>query len=167
MSDPTSIPAMAEAIEEVVAVEGPVAKEVVLQRLRQSWGVGRAGHLIRDAFDTALGRATKSSVRKDRRHFLWLDDQTTVKVRRPSEESDTQRHIDKIPPEELRLAVLNLVRDAKRATSDELTAEAARLFGWARRGSGIAQGLDRAVRSLIQSKELERDGQYLVVRDRG
>ena len=89
-----------------------------------------------------------------------------MKVRRPSEEPDSQRSIDEIPPEELRLAVLNLVGDAKRATSDELTAEAARLFGWARRGSDIAEGLDRAMRTLIRSKELVRDGPYLTVRDK-
>jgi hypothetical protein len=41
-------------ILEVVSGEGPVAAEVVLQRVREQWGLNRAGSRARGAFDTAL-----------------------------------------------------------------------------------------------------------------
>lgn len=162
MSDAAALPEMAVAIAAVVNVEGPVAKEVVLRRLREAWGVGRAGRKIRENFDMSLLRVS-ASVREDRRHFLWRKPDHELRVRMPTEDPATRRSIDEISMEELRLAVVNLVGDSKRATSDELTAASARLFGWQRRGPDIAEGLDKAVRSLLKSKKLRRDGQYLAV----
>jgi hypothetical protein len=63
----------------------------------------------------------------------------------------------------MQLAVLNLVRDAKRVRRDELTSEVARLFGWNRRGRDIAAALDRAVDGLHRGGELGEDRDYLYI----
>ena len=47
MHDPEARPDLRRMIEEVVAGEGPVVEEIVLQRVREQWGVGRAGSRIR------------------------------------------------------------------------------------------------------------------------
>lgn len=165
MSDPNVAPDMSVAIATVVRVESPVAKEVVLRRIREAWGVGRAGRRIRENFERAL--SLTGSVHKDRRNFLWDSNSEEVRVRRPSSKQESRRTIDEVALEELKLAVVNLVRDSKRATRDELTREAARLFGWQRKGSEIAEGLEKAVRSLLRGRVLVRDGGYVAVNDAG
>jgi very-short-patch-repair endonuclease len=170
IQDSGSIPAIAEAIREVVSVEGPVAKEVVLRRVREAWGIGRAGSQVRSAFDTALGRSNSLGVRKDRRNFLWTatqvaagDEEALSPVRQPTTDPDSLRKITEIAPEERRAAILHLVSDARRATWDELSAAISSLFGWNRRGSQIAEELDKDVRSLLRSGALVRDGSQLTL----
>jgi hypothetical protein len=84
------------------------------------------------------------------------------RVRIPDAENpNTRRSIDEVPATELRAAIERVVDDAIRAGRDELTLAVARLYGWNRRGSDIAAGLDRAVTYLLRMKRLQREDQYL------
>ena len=54
MHQPEAQPDLRRWIVEIVEVEGPIEDDLLLRRLREAWGVGRAGHRIREAFETAL-----------------------------------------------------------------------------------------------------------------
>ena len=149
-------------IEEVVRVEGPVLEELVLRRVREAWGVGRAGRRIRESFDAAvLGLVRQGVISRHKQGFLSTNGTAFEFVRVPGRAEDARRDVGEMPAAELRLAVGNLVRDAKRISQDELTFEIARLFGWSRRGPDIAAALDRAVAGLLLQDEIQRDGGYL------
>ena len=51
---PEAQPDLRRMIMEVVEVEGPIEEELLLRRVREAWGVGRAGQRIRAAFFHAL-----------------------------------------------------------------------------------------------------------------
>jgi Protein of unknown function (DUF3320) len=148
-------------IREVVAIEGPVSSETVLRRVREAWGVRRAGTRIRDAFDRSVGLLERrNEVRKDEDGFLYLlpGTELTVRAAVPGQPS-TSREIDEVPPSEIRLAIVGVVRDNHLVGWDELTAYVARIFGWGRREAGIAGVLDDAVFRLIETGEIaESDG---------
>jgi very-short-patch-repair endonuclease len=163
MHDPSAQPELRRMIEEVVFVEGPVSRELVLRRLREAWGVGRTGSRIRAAFDQAIrdlrarGRLVESE--KD---FLMADGGDPDRVRLPDgDDATTRRRIDEVPGTELRAAIEHVVDEAKQAGRDELTQAVARLYGWNRRGSDIGPALDRAVTYLMRQKRIEREGDYL------
>jgi hypothetical protein len=148
-------------ILEVVSVEGPVQEDVVLQRVREAWGRGRAGSRIRDAFEAAIKYLSRrGDVFKAERGFLAESERPLKAVRVPTD-SNARRKVDEVPKAEMRLAVDHLVRDARRVSLDELTREVARLFGWNRRGPDITRALDEAVDFLIQKGRIEMDGDWL------
>jgi hypothetical protein len=150
-------------IEEVVATEGPISRELVLRRIREAWGVGRAGSRIRDAFDKAV-RTLKSrgSLLEPEKGQLMLEGADPNRVRIPDAENPaTRRSIDEVPSTELRTAIEYVVRDAMQVSRDELTQAVARLYGWNRRGREIGAALDRAITYLLRMKRLARDGSYL------
>lgn len=150
-------------IEEVVAVEGPVAREVVLRRVREAWGVGRAGSRIRAAFDEAVKTLrSRGRVVESEKGFLMMEGADPTRVRVPdADDPTTRRAIAEVPVSELRAAILGIVGDAIHAGRDELTFAVARLYGWNRRGTDISTALERAVTYLLQMKRLTRDGDYL------
>jgi REase_MTES_1575/Protein of unknown function (DUF4011)/AAA domain/Protein of unknown function (DUF3320) len=153
-----------QAIKDVVTTEGPVLDALVLRRVREAWGVGRAGRRIRDAFDTAVRALVRAgSVTLDRHGFLSLQETTIETVRIPGDNPEARRSADEIPPDELRLAVINLARDARRVRREELTFEVARLFGWNRRGADITAALDRALDALQRARQLNEDREYLYI----
>ncbi|MCL1598889.1 MAG: DUF3320 domain-containing protein [Actinomycetia bacterium] len=166
MSDGSARPKLQEAIRDVVYVEGPVTEEVTLSRIREAWGVGRAGRRIQQAFHGQLRILEREGeITMDRRRVLWwtdLKDALTVRV--PVEgEPETQRKATQVPREELQLAVVELLRDAISADRDELTLMVSKLFGWRRRGSEISTILDGVVTGLLRGKRIVRDGDQLRV----
>lgn len=166
LGSPESTQSVMQAIEAVVEVEGPVSSEVVLERLKASAGVARAGRRIREVFDSAVDALRKrGAISVDRGGFLWSRETTEPEAVRTPTDTDptTIRRVVDVPPQELRLAVLHLLADALTAEQDELTTAAARLFGWNRRGSDIGRALDRAVSHLIRDGLVSRDGGLLRV----
>jgi hypothetical protein len=164
MHDRTAQADLRRLIQQVVAIEGPVSRELVLRRVREAWGVQRAGSRIRDAFAMAIGSLTSQGllVVQDR-DFLMVPGADPARVRVPTEDDEARRRVDEVPATELRAAIELTVRDAIHVERDELTQAVARLYGWNRRGADIGQALDRAVTYLLRMKRLQKQGDYLRV----
>lgn len=150
-------------IEEVVRVEGPAHQDLVLRRVREQWGVQRAGSRIRSAFDWATQLlCRRTSIVKDS-GFLSIKGSRLEKVRRSTDDPRSCRGVEEVPTVELELAVRMLVRDAHTITWDELTMRVAKLFGWNRRGPDIAKALESVIQSHIRGGALVADGNVLTV----
>ncbi len=160
---PEAQPLLRDVIEHVVTIEGPALDTLVLRRVREIWKVGRAGSRIRDAYERAIATLIRLGVvTRDRYGFIALKGTTIEAVRVPGDDPQARRSAEEIPLEEMQLAVVQLVRDAKRVKRSELTFEVARLFGWNRRGPDIAAALDRSVDGLLRAGELKADEDYLL-----
>jgi hypothetical protein len=152
-------------ILEVVRGEGPVATEVVLRRVRERWGMNRAGSRARSAFDTAIrALRRKGDVVVESEGFLATPGQSTAIVRAGDKgDAETIRTIHEIPPSELKEAIVRFVRDVHSITEDELTARVSAVFGWNRRGADIAGEFRRVVRKLVTAGVLNRNGDLVTV----
>jgi len=138
-------------IMEVVEVEGPIEDELLLRRIREAWGVGRAGHRIREQFQYALKTLLRRKMvsRLEASYTYTRASQLQV-VRMPGGNQLAQRPVAQISRTEAKLAVQHIIADAQRVSRDELTFEACRLFGWNRRGPDIAAALDGALDALVR-----------------
>ena len=150
-------PAMRRAVQEIVDVEGPVHIDVVRQRLRDAWNIGQIGSRIRARLDSAV-RA--SGVHRDG-DFLFTLDRLDPRVRTPVE--GCRRAVQEIPGAELELALVNLVRDARRISQDDATVHVARLYGWNRRGPDITRRFATIIAQLVADGRLARAADGLAV----
>jgi len=149
--DTTAKQVLAQMLREVIHVEGPVHIEVAARRLAKAWELQRVGSRMRKAVNVALRSLTREGKVRQHGKFLWpnrRDFQITVRRPDPGNE-DTLRGIEFIAPEELGLAVKNLVRDALSITEDELVKEVARIFGFDRTGANIRARIARIVNGMI------------------
>jgi len=160
---PEARPILDAAIELVIATEAPIHREFLIRRVREAWGVGRAGNRIRSAFDDrllALIRVGRAEL--DPAGFLRVKGQKLRKVRIPVPgRPDTDRSIDLVPLTEIALAALQVVYEARVVGQDELTRHVARLFGWQRTGDGITARIGEAIDRLVVNAQLERVGSGL------
>src|SRR5579864_1578672 len=140
----------------------PAHQELVLRRVREAWGVQRAGTRIRAAFDLAIQRLCRiRTVLRDEAGFLSIEGSRPESVRIATGDLKSNRDVVEVPQIELAQAVDLLVRDAGSITEDELTTRVARLFGWSRRGPDIAKALGIVVKAGIHSGSLVLDGAML------
>lgn len=157
MYDPMALPEIERMIRDVADTEGPVSEEVVMSRIRDAWGAGRAGARMRDAFQAALKRLRRREEIDSTRGFLTLKGRGVISVRVPDGvDPDTFRKVDEVPDSEMELAIRNVVSDGRSVTREELTRHVARLFGWQRRGSDITHRLDLTVDRMIRAGHLSR-----------
>lgn len=141
---------MAAGVRQVIDHEGPVHVDVLHQRLRDAWDIGRIGAKIRDNIDSAIKHA--GALRNG--DFLTVPGTSVDRVRTPSEA--TQRRADQIHPAELSRAMRMLLAEMGSATSEQLTTATARLFGWNRTGSEIQTRLEAMLDRLLEKGEIRR-----------
>ena len=151
------------AIRRVLTIEAPIHQEVLIRRIREAWGVARAGARIRGTFDEQLAALTRAGeIETDRAGFLRLTNQKQRHVRIPVPgRPETERAADHVPLNEIAQAALRLVHDARSIEQEELTRHVSRLFGWQRTGDGIAGRIAKAIEKLVDNGQIERDGPKL------
>ena len=133
---------MAAGIKEIAAAEGPVHIDQIFTRLRQAWKIGRIGPRIRENIEAAINLA---DVHRNG-PFIDIPNRAVSTVRTPTD--GIIRAVEQVTDQELDIAIANLVRDAGTVAQDDLTAVAARLYGWTRRTAEITSRLDDTVDRL-------------------
>ena len=77
-------------------------------------------------------------------------------------DADTLRPVSQVPPEEIDLAVLGIVRDARVVDGEVVSQAVARLFGWRRQGADIQAAVLAAVSRLLSDGRLVAVGDGLL-----
>jgi hypothetical protein len=146
---------MVPGIEALAEQEGPIHLDLVHQRLREAWNIGRVGPRIRDNIDAAIRVADVNF----RDGFLDRARRAVpVQVRTPDGDAG-QRAVEHVPEEELRIAVLSLLTEARSATQDELLTAVARIFGWGRKGKDITLRLMDVLLDMQSEGLIRIDGE--------
>jgi len=148
-SSPSSRFDMCQGIEQIAAVEGPVHLDVLLQRLRDSWNIGRVGPRIRANIEAAIGLA---NVVRDG-DFVTVPERDGAVARTPV--PACARTVEQIADAELAAALLQLVQASAGVTRDDLTTAVARLYGWNRRGPDISARLNNLISDLVADGKLD------------
>ena len=147
---------MVNGVEAIAREEGPVHIDIVFQRLRDAWNIGRVGARIRFNVEGAI-RLANVVYDKD---FLDIPVRMDTPVRVPGDDGAGMRTAGQISEAELSNAMTHLLRDGGTVTREELMTTTARLFGWNRRGQDITARLDHVL------QQMHRDGRATVVQDR-
>lgn len=162
MHEPSARGKLHRLIVEVVQVEGPVTEQLALHRVREAWGLKRAGARIQEVFEQATRQlAAQEKLVRAEDGVLSMIGQELATVRVPGVDEDTRRSVEEIPVVELELALTKAARHMKSVDADELTMVVANLFGWTRRGTEIQTRLDACIQRLVDAGKLVRDDTML------
>jgi hypothetical protein len=147
---------MVEPLTALVEAEGPVHVEVIHERIRSWWNIGRVGANIRRNIDLAIIQAPV--IREG--DFVDQPNRTIDRVRTPGRHG-VIRKSDHIHIDEMALAVELLVRDVGAAERTEVVQQVARVFGWARTGALVDRRINEAVDWVVATGRVSADGDRL------
>ncbi len=146
--------ALANLAEQVIACEGPVHLDEVIVRLRDAWGVDRAGGRIRDAVERAITSSVMAG-RMVREHgFLWVAGALPQVRNRADVQSAGLRKPDMLPPTELRAAILQVVQTNFGATPDQVVQSVSRSLGFRATSAQLKAAIDEAIALGIGKQDL-------------
>ena len=139
-------------VERVVEVEGPIHVDEVVTRIREAWGLKRAGTRIRDAIGAAVDvAARKRSILCDG-DFVSIDGRQAVLRDRSLVSSPGLRKPEAIPLDEIAAGAVALAAANYGAPVDQLITEIARGLGF----KATSDGLKRRIADGIEL--VQRDG---------
>ncbi len=155
--------ALSMLAEEVVRIEGPVHVCEVVNRIRDAWGLKRAGGRIQDAVEAAIAVSVREGRITDDQDFLDVPGRTAKVRDRSAVRSASLRKFDTLPPTELDIAILDVVRINYGATDDQVMQAAARAVGFKSTSSQLRELLADVIAAAIKRGRLTRQSGMLVL----
>lgn len=143
-----------QALDRIVAAEGPVHEELLVQRAREAWGVARAGNRIRDNVRTVAQKLVRSGRLACDDGFYRAGGRSPDTARTP-EAGETPRKVTLIAPAERQLALSELAAECPGMSQDELIRQACEFFGWRRTGADIRTALESDISDLYRQGRLQ------------
>lgn len=156
----TPLSEMMKHVVRVVSIEGPVHESEIVVRIRSLWGLARAGNRIRDAVLAAM-TAAKQNGDVVGGPFYSLPGQQAVVRDRSQIDSNTLRKPEYLPPEEVKLAIGQVVVENFGAEQDQLIQAVARLFGFGSTSAQLREVVEAALAELLASGQLRLDGRMI------
>jgi very-short-patch-repair endonuclease len=156
----TPVSEMMKHVVRVVNVEGPIHESEIVVRIRSAWGLSRAGSRIRDAVQAAI-KAAKRKGDITGGPFFIVPEQTVVVRSRGDVESLTLRRPEILPPEEVMVAIVQVVEENYGAERDQLVQAVARLFGFGSTSAQLREVVEAALTDLLESGRLRLDGRLV------
>jgi very-short-patch-repair endonuclease len=155
---------MAELAHKVVMGEGPIHTEEVIRRIREAFGLSRAGRRISEAVVAGLELCLRQgNIRKDGE--FWSGYAATLKTPRNRRNAAASvRRSDRIAPEEYRLAIETALKSSVAAPQPELVVLVARLLGYDRLGSDLESEISAQLQALVGAARIEnRAGNFSLI----
>ena len=148
-------PVLSDYLQHVLQEEVPVHVDLVHRRVRDAFGVGRVGTLIKQNIDFAATRLKVGGrrVTLDEDGFFRAGDLRAVRA--PADD-ETVRSAGQTPPEELDWAVWHVVQDAVLVEDEGVVTAVRRLFGWKRAGGDIQAAVKHAIERCLAEGSVER-----------
>lgn len=152
---------LADYVEQIVEVEGPIHLDEITARIRILWGLGRAGNRIRGAVRSAV-QGTAQCGKIVGGPFYMRPGQVVSTRDRSRVTSPTLRRPDMLPPAEIDHAMMEIVLANYGARREDLIQACSRAFGFSATSSQLRGVLGEAVDRLVQSRKLDLQGELLV-----
>ncbi|MFC7929838.1 DUF3320 domain-containing protein [Streptomyces cinereoruber] len=148
-------PALRQALRQIVGAEGPIHEDLMVQRAREAWGVGRAGARIRDNVrGVAEGLVRGGDLAKSGDFYDVPGRDGDLRARYVSA-GEAARKIVHIAPEERYLALYELAAECPGMTQDELIKQVSEFFGWKRTSRDIRERLEGDIAELCRRRKLD------------
>ncbi len=149
---PTGI--LTNLVVEAVSVEGPVHVDEVVHRIRDAWGLKRAGGRIQDAVEAAVKVAVKTGRIERVSQFLSIPNEP-VRIRdRSTTKSFNLRRADMLPPAEIDAAILDIARNNFGATRDQMVQATSRMLGIKVTSAAVRAVIEQQIDEAVASGAL-------------
>ena len=139
-----------ETITQIAEAEGPVHEDVVIDRLREAYGIGRVRGSTRSHVEHSIHTAIREGRVKSTEQFIWCWEPQLSRLPR----SPVDGNIEHYPPSELKTIVLGTAKLMFGAPRRDLVIESSRTLGFSRTGGRITEVIDGVIQSLLDEGEL-------------
>jgi very-short-patch-repair endonuclease len=149
--------------EQVVAAEGPVHIDEIINRIRDAWGLKRAGGRIQDAVERGIAVAVRQGRVIADGWFYELPGAMPTVRDRSAARSMTLKKAESLPPSEIKSALVEVAARNFGATEEQILVAVARALGLKAMSAQIRSVLASVLTKAVDEGQLARRGNLLEV----
>ncbi len=156
--------AIRSVIVRVIAAEAPIADDVLVRRVSESWGFARTGNRIRQRVLDLVPRSVPKS-RENGTVFFWPEGTSvsTYSIFRINPEAEEAlRDVKEICTQELANLLLHVIKVHAGVSQEQAIRDACKLLGIHRLTEKVADRLGRVTQELVKSGAVTLVGESLV-----
>lgn len=158
----TPLGILCEMVEQIVKVESPVHVSEIITRLRTAWGLQRAGARIEAVVNRAIDlECSKGDIIKEGQ-FLLHPQSKIVLRNRQNVQSSGLRKSEILPPQELVVGILQVVKNNLGATADEIVMSTSRSLGFKATSGSLRKVISESIEQLLSNGALIQNNHLIV-----
>ena len=144
-----------DLIGQVLAVEAPIHQDELTRRLMDAYGLKRMGIKIEAVLGAAIATGTRRQLLHRHGAFIYLDARRSAVLRNRTELAAAEKKIELVAPEELDMALLDIIRSGFSMTPDAAISGALELLGFGRATAKISGAVQARIDALLLERRLK------------
>jgi len=149
-------------ISEVINNEAPISKDQLCRRVLSMWGITRIGNRIGSHFSTLFYQMNLKYTGNGEECFYWRDDQNAEQYLNYRVYMTTASDIS---PEEVSVAVKEILEEQISLSKSDLIRETAKIFGFSRIGTIVESSMQRGIQKAIDRGFAKEDDERVLLVD--
>lgn len=149
-------------IGKIVEVESPIHTDIIIERLKEIYGVSRAGANIQKNVQRAINIGTQWRNLINKGNFLYKNGNEITEFRVPSQ--GVIRGINQIAPGEIKCAVLYLIEDQFGFAREQIPKAILEIFGIGKNRTEPTEIIDFVIDRLLREGKLNLSGHTLYLK---
>ncbi len=152
-----------QQIQEIIQIEAPISESYLFRKILKLWNTSRAGTKLTSYLKDIVDELPQMSAISTYQTFYWNTEQLSSRIDYYRDNSTEKKVIDDIAPEEIKVAVLDIMNNNLSLVKEDLIRATAKVFGFAKVGSQIDQIITYVLDELVKEGRLrELDGRVLL-----
>ncbi len=145
---PENRPVLLRQIHEIIQAEAPISENYLFRKILKLWNTSRAGGKLTIYLKEVVDELPQITALYSYQTFYWNAEQLSSGMDYYRDNSIEKRIIDDIAPEEIKVAVLEIMENNLSLIKEDLLRATAKVFGFAKVGSQIEQVITYAIEEL-------------------
>lgn len=142
-------------MKQIIETEAPISKSLLFKKILVLWNVSRAGNRLNIYLNEQLDQLSDILITEAHQTFLWNNHISPKTLDYYRDNAEINRSIEDIAPEEIAIAMLEIMEDNLSMDKNDLLRMTARKFNFMKLGRQIELVISQTLNALIQNEQLK------------
>lgn len=138
-----------QQMTEIISIEAPISQNYLFRKILKLWNTSRAGGKLSGYLQQILNSIPNLHTTENYQKFYWSENQHPETVSVYRDNSLEKRPIEEIAPEEIAVAIMEVMHSSLSLDKDELVRSVSRIFGYSKVGAQIDSIVRYSIDKLI------------------
>ena len=148
---------MAGILARIVEIESPIHENELVARVRDLWGLGRAGARIQESVQRGIVALLGQGMFIREEECILCTGKFIMIRNRENARSASLRKPDTLPPQEIRTAILQIIERHHAVGERELVSTTSRAFGFKATGATLKQRVTEQLKKLMDEAKIKQE----------
>lgn len=148
-------PVILNQMKEIIRVEAPISKSLLFKKILKLWNTTRAGTKLNNYLSDIVKSVPEIFISKEYQDFYWVTSLLPQELKTYRDNSIEKRTIEDIAPEEIAIAIREIIEANISLNKEDLIKLTAKTFDFQKVGNQIDNILNQVIQTMLNKDHLQ------------